>query len=229
MVEGANRYASMEAKDSKSERYSHKEPPQARSKERRNNSLTVKLPALPHRLVGRNSNKNLKTVKEIIVQVRQAKNNSQLMYPAEVREAPKNEEEEVMDETIQKLEKEVQKNRRIFAMNRLPNRKNKLAAEAPKPEKTDLGDPTIQHKFDMLFPGKFSKMKRGELQQQINQYEQQLKGLKSILTSIDKDIPDVEVEMHNNTSVHPPASNSTVEFEDNEFMAVEDNSPQHPL
>jgi type II secretory pathway component PulM len=64
-------------------------------------------------------------------------------------------------------------------------------------------------------------MKRGELQEQINQYEQQLKGLKSILTSIDKDIPEVEAERHASRPNQPIPLASSVEFEDNEFMAVD--------
>ena len=78
-----------------------------------------------------------------------------------------------MDDTIQKLEKEVQKNRRILALNRLPHRKNKSMVGDPMKaqanEKNELaGDPNVQRNFDILFPGKFSKMKRGELQQQIS-------------------------------------------------------------
>jgi len=167
MDNGSNRYASIDVKEPKSEKYSHKDLSISVSKERRNNSQSVKLPALPKRVVGRKSNTNLKSVSEIVKEVNKKKSNA--LPPTEVKEAPKNEEEDGMDLTIQKLEKEVQKNRRIFAMNRLPHRKNKLAEESLKSiEKNDISDPSVQHNFDILFPRKFSKMKRGELQQQIN-------------------------------------------------------------
>ena len=151
--------------------------------ERRNNSLSLKLPALTRKPY-------LKPVRDIIKEAKQAKDKL-LHEPGEVKEAPKNEEEEAgIDDTILKLEKEVQKNRRIFAMNRLPHKKNKsVVGDSAKPPPALSSDPNVQHNFDMLFPDSFKRMKKSELKQKINDYEARLKGLKSILKDIK--IPEV--------------------------------------
>lgn len=79
----------------------------------------------------------------------------------------------------------------------------------------------MDKKIEMLFPRRFNKMKKGDLQEQINQYEKRLVGLKSILSIINNDIKGVEPEMHQEDSPKNKMPLNAAEFEDNEFIAMD--------
>jgi hypothetical protein len=104
--------------------------------------------------------------------------------------------DEISMETIERLEKEVQMNRKKFAqLNRIPLKKQQAASEKQAAKVPinikDLSNPNIEKNLEMLFPNKKGMVKKTEIKQKINEYEEKLKGLKSVLSEINKDIQDV--------------------------------------
>lgn len=91
-----------------------------------------------------------------------------------------------MDDTISKLEREVQINKKKIAQTKA--QKNRISRDTRPPialrEELSLSNPNLDRKFELLFPTKMNKLKKTELRKQIVLFEQKLRGLKSVLNEI---------------------------------------------